>query len=77
MVPAIAMIIPAAAIQFPFLAVEGFDNIYALGDLAYMETPLYPKGHPQVANVAIANTKLYVNYKEGFIGTSLKKIACT
>ena len=33
--------------------VEGFDNIYALGDLAYMETPLYPKGHPQVANVAI------------------------
>jgi NADH:ubiquinone reductase (H+-translocating) len=38
--------------------VEGFENIYALGDLAYMETPLYPKGHPQVANVAInqANT---------------------
>ncbi len=29
------------------------ENIYALGDLAYMETPLYPNGHPQVANVAI------------------------
>lgn len=29
------------------------ENIYALGDVAYMETPLYPKGHPQVANVAI------------------------
>lgn len=27
----------------------------------------------QVSHVAIANTKLYVNYKEGFIGTSLKK----
>ncbi len=27
----------------------------------------------QAAHVAIANTKLYVNYKEGFIGTSLKK----
>lgn len=31
----------------------GSDNIYVLGDLAYMETPKYPKGHPQVANVAI------------------------
>jgi len=33
--------------------VYGYDNIYALGDIAYMETPKYPKGHPQVANVAI------------------------
>ncbi len=33
--------------------VQGIDNIYALGDVASMETPLYPKGHPQVANVAI------------------------
>ncbi|HNS11042.1 MAG TPA: NAD(P)/FAD-dependent oxidoreductase [Bacteroidia bacterium] len=29
------------------------ENIFAIGDIAYMETPLYPKGHPQVANVAI------------------------
>ncbi len=29
------------------------NDIYAIGDIAYMETPLYPKGHPQVANVAI------------------------
>lgn len=34
--------------------VEGINNIYALGDLAYMETPKYPAGHPQVASVAIA-----------------------
>ncbi len=34
--------------------VENSSNIYALGDLAYMETPNYPKGHPQVASVAIA-----------------------
>src|SRR5690606_25855597 len=27
----------------------------------------------QAAKVAIANTKLYVNRKEGFVGTSLKK----
>ncbi|HRX13154.1 MAG TPA: FAD-dependent oxidoreductase, partial [Draconibacterium sp.] len=32
---------------------SGFDNIFAVGDMAYMETPKYPKGHPQLANVAI------------------------
>ena len=32
---------------------EGASNVYVLGDLAYMETPNWPKGHPQVANVAI------------------------
>lgn len=38
--------------------VSGFSNIYALGDIAYMETPKYAKGHPQVANVAINQAKL-------------------
>ena len=33
-------------------------NIYALGDVACMETPKYPKGHPQIANVAINQAKL-------------------
>ncbi len=37
--------------------VNGCDHIYALGDIASMETPLYPKGHPQVANVAINQAK--------------------
>jgi NADH:ubiquinone reductase (H+-translocating) len=32
---------------------KGFENIYAIGDLAYMETPKYPHGHPQLASVAI------------------------
>ncbi len=32
--------------------VEGFNNVYAIGDVAYMEEPAYPKGHPQVASVA-------------------------
>jgi len=47
------------------------ENIYAVGDIAYMETPLYPKGQPQVANVAInqaknlaKNLKLIVENKE-------------
>jgi NADH dehydrogenase len=34
--------------------VEGYENIFAVGDVCYMETPDYPKGHPQVANVAIS-----------------------
>ena len=33
--------------------IVGFSDIYCLGDLASMETPLYPNGHPQVASVAI------------------------
>ena len=37
--------------------VSGYKNIYAVGDIAYMETPKYPKGHPQVANVAINQAK--------------------
>jgi NADH dehydrogenase len=38
--------------------VIGFDNIFAIGDISYMETLKYPKGHPQVANVAIGQGKL-------------------
>lgn len=34
-----------------------YENIYALGDVALMETPKYPGGHPQVANVAINQAK--------------------
>jgi len=37
--------------------VIGSENIFAVGDIAYMETPKYPKGHPQVANVAINQAK--------------------
>lgn len=46
--------------------VEGVENIFAIGDIAYMETPLYTKGHPQVANVAINQAKL--------LAKNLKKI---
>lgn len=38
--------------------VQGFENIYAIGDIAYMETPKYPSGHPQVAQVAIQQADL-------------------
>ncbi len=33
--------------------VEGFDNIFAIGDIAYMTEAKFPEGHPQVAQVAI------------------------
>ena len=39
-------------------SVIGYNNIYALGDLAYMETPKYPNGHPQVAPVAMQQADL-------------------
>lgn len=37
---------------------KGSQNVYVLGDLAYMETPKWPKGHPQVASVAIQQADL-------------------
>ena len=33
--------------------IEGYDDIFAIGDIAYMETEDFPKGHPQVAQPAI------------------------
>ena len=35
-----------------FNKVLGYDGFYAIGDIAYMQTEKYPKGHPQVATVA-------------------------
>lgn len=35
-----------------FSQLEGFENVFIIGDVAYMETPEWPKGHPQLANVA-------------------------
>lgn len=40
-----------------FNKVEGLENLFAIGDVAYMETEKYPKGHPQLANVAIGQGK--------------------
>lgn len=40
-----------------FNKVIGTTNIYAIGDIASMTTPLYPNGHPQLANVAINQGK--------------------
>ena len=44
-----------------YCKVEGTENIYAIGDVAYMEEPAYPKGHPQVAPVAMQMADLLEN----------------
>lgn len=48
--------------------VEGYENIYAIGDIAFMTEEKYPKGHPQVAQVAIqqavALSKHFKNLRE-------------
>lgn len=36
-----------------FNKVKGYENIFAIGDIAIMETEKYPQGHPQMAQVAI------------------------
>ncbi|HRI24945.1 MAG TPA: NAD(P)/FAD-dependent oxidoreductase [Ferruginibacter sp.] len=36
-----------------YCQVNGSENIYVVGDVAYMEEPAYPAGHPQVAPVAM------------------------
>jgi len=40
-----------------FHRVEGLSNVFVLGDVAYMESPDWPRGHPQLANVAINQAK--------------------
>jgi len=37
----------------PFSRIFGYENIFAIGDIAYMVTEDYPGGHPQVAQPAI------------------------
>lgn len=56
-----------------FNRIKGYDNLYALGDVAYMETERYPKGHPQVAQPAIQQGKnLGKNLKRLLKGKEMK-----
>ena len=48
----------------PLNQIIGSKNIFAIGDIAMMETFKYPNGHPQLANVAINQAKnLAKNFK--------------
>lgn len=46
--------------------VEGLNDLYAIGDAAYMEEGIY-KGHPQVAQPAIQQARLLSNNLNGLI----------
>ncbi|OYX81969.1 MAG: FAD-dependent oxidoreductase [Flavobacteriales bacterium 32-34-25] len=41
-----------------FSQVKGYDDIFAIGDIASMETEIYPEGHPMMAQPAIQQGKL-------------------
>ena len=40
-----------------FNRMQGSETVFVIGDIASMETVTFPKGHPQLANVAIAQAK--------------------
>ncbi len=50
-----------------FLKLEGYPNIFSIGDVAVVTTKNTPKGHPQVAQVAIQQGK--------YLAKNFKKIA--
>jgi NADH dehydrogenase len=54
--------------------IDGYPNIYALGDISIMTEEKYPKGHPQVAQVAIQQARLLAeNFSRMKNGQSLKE----
>jgi NADH dehydrogenase len=50
--------------------VNGFTNIYAIGDVAYMEEPAWPNGHPQVAPVAMQEADMLAKNLAGWSAKS-------
>lgn len=52
---------------------EGLNNVFALGDISYMEQQDWPKGHPQLANVA-NNQAMHLakNIKRALHGETMK-----
>ena len=52
---------------------SAYPEVFAIGDVAYMETPEWPKGHPQLANVANNQAKnLAKNLKLQLDGRPMK-----
>ena len=48
-----------------FNFVQGMNNVFAIGDIAYMEEEHFPTGHPQVAPVAIQQATLLAKNLQG------------
>ncbi|NNF19168.1 MAG: NAD(P)/FAD-dependent oxidoreductase [Flavobacteriaceae bacterium] len=56
-----------------FNQVKGFEEIFAIGDIAYMETEDFPEGHPQVAQPAIQQGKhLSSNFERLLAGREME-----
>lgn len=52
--------------------IEGYNDVYAIGDIALMQTDEYPKGHPMVAQPAIQQgNHLVKNLKRELKGKSM------
>ncbi len=57
-----------------FNMVEGYDNVFAIGDISVITDDKYPNGHPQVAQVAIQQAEnLAANFYNLSVNKSLKK----
>ena len=57
-----------------FNRIKDYEDIYAIGDIAWMTEEKYPNGHPQVAQVAIQQaTLLAANLKRKITGDLLKE----
>lgn len=58
----------------PCCRIKGHDNIYALGDIAYLEDESHPNGYPQVAQVAIQQAKHLAKHLNTGTDTAFKYI---
>lgn len=59
-----------------FHRVPELENVYAVGDVAYMEEPDYPEGHPQVAQTAMQmGASLAKNFKRRLAGKPEEEFA--
>lgn len=54
--------------------IKGYDNIYALGDIAYLEDESHPNGYPQVAQVAIQQAKHLAKWLNTGADTAFKYV---
>jgi NADH:ubiquinone reductase (H+-translocating) len=54
--------------------IEGYENIFAIGDISYMTEDKYPRGHPQVAPVAIQQASFLAGHLKRLVsGGALKE----
>lgn len=52
--------------------IEGMKHVFAIGDISYMGNEAWPKGHPQLGNVAVNQAKhLAKNLKRSWKGESM------